>query len=165
MTIFTSKLCIGFFVSFLIGCLSSSNYDLWAGDKPKHHTQNGFRNFPLIKPADTQGFQFIWNRMFSSSKSDKIPSDHLIDEKRSIDKLKKLREEDTITWIGQSTALLKTDGKVVLTDPFLRNCFSPGIRPFHPLFLRKLGLKLVDLITRYYLLEHMEIENMDLTIT
>ena len=121
MTIFTRKLYIIFFVSFLIGCSSSFYYDLWAGDKPKHHTENGFRNFPLIEPAHTQGFKFIWNRIFSSSKSDKIPSDHLIDEKRAIDQLKKLGKEDTITWIGQSTALLKIDEKVILTDPFFLN--------------------------------------------
>ena len=67
-----------------------------AEDKPKHHTENGFRNYPVIEPADTQGFKFIWNRIFSSSKPDEIPADHLIDEKRAIDRYKKLVNEDTI---------------------------------------------------------------------
>ena len=149
MTIFTRKLCIFFFVSFLIGCSSSFQYDLWAGDKPKHHTENGFRNFPLIEPAHTQGFKFIWNRIFSSSKSDKIPSDHLIDEKRAIDQLKKLGKEDTITWIGQSTALLKIDGKVILTDPFFSKRAGPGIfgpRRSVPPGITAKSLPVVDII-------------------
>jgi len=127
MTIFTRKLCIIFFVSFLIGCSPSFQYDLWAGDKLKHHTDNGFRNYPLIEPADTQGFKFIWNRIFSSSKPDENPADHFIDEKRAIDRLNKLANEDTITWIGQSTALLKINGKVILTDPFFSKRAGFGI--------------------------------------
>jgi len=126
ITMFTRKLSILFFVSFLIGCSSSSNSELWAEDKPKHHTENGFRNFPLIEHADTQGFKFIWNKIFSSSKSDKIPADHLIDEKRAVDRFKELGNEDTITWIGQSTALLKIDGKVILSDPFFSKRSGPG---------------------------------------
>ena len=111
MTIFTRKLSIIFFISFLIWCSSSSDYDLWAWDRPKHHTDNGFRNYPLIEPADTQGFKFIWDRIFSSSKPDEIPANHFVEEKRAIDRFKNLGNEDTITWIGQSTALLKINGK------------------------------------------------------
>ena len=98
-----------------------------AEDKPKHHTENGFRNYPLIEPADTKGFKFIWNRISSSSKPDEIPANHLIDEKRAIDRYKELVNEDTITWIGQSTALLKINGKVILTDPFFSKRTGPGI--------------------------------------
>ncbi|MGB9439088.1 MAG: MBL fold metallo-hydrolase [Desulfobacterales bacterium] len=127
MNLFTRKICIILFVFFVIGCSSSSDYDLRAEDKPKHHTENGFRNYPLIEPADTQGFKFIWNRIFSSSKPDEIPADHLIGEKRAIDRYKKLVNEDTITWIGQSTALLKISGKVILTDPFFSKRAGPGI--------------------------------------
>ncbi len=126
MTIFTRKLCILLFVFFSIGCSSSSDFELWAEDKPKHHTENGFRNYPLIEPADTKGFNFIWNRIFSSSKSDKIPFNHLLDEKRAVDRFKELGNEDTITWIGQSTALLKINGKVILTDPFFSKRAGPG---------------------------------------
>jgi len=63
-------------------------------DKPRHHIENGFRNYPLIEPADTQGFKFIWNRIVSSSKSDKIPADLLVDKKRAIDLFRKLWNED-----------------------------------------------------------------------
>ncbi len=127
MTVFTRKICIIFLLSFFIWCPSSPDYDLLAWDKPKHHTDNGFRNYPLIKPADTQGFKFIWNRIFSSSKPDEIPADHFIEENRAIDGFKKLGNEDTITWIGQSTALLKINGKVILTDPFFSKRAGLGI--------------------------------------
>ena len=127
MALFTRKTCVIFFVCLLIGCSSSSHSDLWAGDKPNHHTEKGFRNYPFIEPANTQGFKFIWNRIFSSSKSDSIPVEHLIDEKKAIDQFKKHGNEDTITWIGQSTVLLKIDGKVILTDPFFAKRTGPGI--------------------------------------
>ena len=126
MDLFTRKICIILFVFFLIVCSSSSDYDLRAEDKPKHHTENGFRNYPLIEPADTQGFKFIWNRIFSSSKPDKIPADHLICRKGPLIDIK-IMNEDTITWIGQSTALLKINGKVILTDPFFSKRAGPGI--------------------------------------
>lgn len=127
MTNFTCKVGIIFFVLLIMGCLSPSHTELWAKGKPKHHTEEGFRNYPLIEPAETQGFKFIWNRIFSAPKSDKIPADHIIDEKRAIDQFKKLERVDTITWIGQSTALLKVDGKVILTDPFFAKRSGPGI--------------------------------------
>ena len=50
-------------------------------------------------------------RIFSSSESDRIPADHMIDEKKAVDLFKKLQSADTITWIGQSTTLIKIDGK------------------------------------------------------
>jgi len=123
----TCKVGIVFFASLLMVCSSSSHTELWAKGKPIHHTETGFRNYPPIRPAEKQGFKFIWNRIFSSSKSDKIPADHVIDEKKAIDQLKKRESEDTITWIGQSTALLKIDGKVILTDPFFSKRSGPGI--------------------------------------
>jgi L-ascorbate metabolism protein UlaG (beta-lactamase superfamily) len=50
-----------------------------------------------------------------------------MDEKRAIDRYEKLANKDTITWIGQSTALLKINGKVILTDPFFSKRAGPGI--------------------------------------
>jgi len=126
----TCKAGVVFFAALLMGCSSSSHAKLWAMDKPMHHTEKGFRNYPLIEPAETQGFKFIWNRIFSSSKSNKIPTDHVIDEKSAINQFKNLESEDTITWIGQSTVLLKIDGKVILTDPFFSK--RSGFGPFGP---------------------------------
>ena len=127
MAIYARKLCILFFASFLIGCSSSAAYHLKAGDNPGHHTQDGFRNYPLIAPADTQGFKFIWNRVFSAPKPDDIPADHFIDEENAVHGFNQLRNQDTITWIGQSTALLEVNGNVILTDPFFSRRAGPGI--------------------------------------
>lgn len=127
MAIFARNLCIIFLISFFTGCSSSSDHNLWAYDKPKHHSDNGFINYPPIEPADTQGFKFIWNRIFSSPKTDEIPADHFIEEKKAMDRLKNMGNEDTITWIGQSTALIKINGKVILTDPFFSKRAGPGI--------------------------------------
>lgn len=126
MIIFHEQNMYRFLCVLLISCSSFSNSRLWADDKPKHHTENGFRNYPIIEPVETQGLKFIWNRIFSSTNSDKIPADHLIDEKRAIDSIIELGNEDSITWIGQSTTLLKIDGKVILTDPFFSDRSGPG---------------------------------------
>ncbi|MES9956270.1 MAG: MBL fold metallo-hydrolase [Sedimenticola sp.] len=127
MTIFTSRLSGIFFLSSFVGCLLLFSNELWAEDKPKHHTESGYRNYPLIEPADTQGFKFIWNRVFSSEKSSEMPADHLMDEKKALVQYKELANEDTVTWIGQSTALLKLDGKVILTDPFFSQRAGIGV--------------------------------------
>lgn len=126
MPIFTRKIAILLFGFFLLECASCSNAELLAGDRPKHHTKQGFKNYPLIEPADTQGFKLFWDKIFSSSKTDQIPPEHLMDAKKAVDLFKGLENEDTITWIGQSTTLLKIDGKVIVTDPFFSERAGPG---------------------------------------
>lgn len=148
-TVFTWKAYFLFFVILILGCSSSSHTELWAQDKPGHHTENGFQNYPLIEPAETQGFSFMWNKIVTPSKSDKIPPGHVIDKKKAIDQYRKLENEDTVTWIGQSTALVKINGKVILTDPFFSNRAGPGsLGPSRslPPGIPAEGLPVVDII-------------------
>lgn len=55
-----------------------------------------------------------------------MPANHVIEEQKAIDQFKKLKNENTITWIGQSTVILKIDGNVILTDPFFVKRSGPG---------------------------------------
>ena len=111
-------------ISYLLFLLSLLAFNGCASEiglnqnSPQHHTENGYRNFPIIEPADTQTLKLIWNRMLASGKSHEIPEAHLLDEDKALAQFARLSEKDTVTWIGQSTTLLKLDGKIILTDPF-----------------------------------------------
>ncbi len=107
------------------GCSADVKLD---HNSPPHHTENGYRNYPVIEPADTQMLKLIWNRMLSSTKTHEIPEGHLLDEAIALQQFADLSKEDTVTWIGQSTTLLKLDGKLILTDPFFSD--GAGVGPF-----------------------------------
>ena len=55
----------------------------------------------------------------------------IIPEKDVLEKYFQYKDEDTITWLGHSTFLIKIDGKTILTDPFLTDHASPieGLGP------------------------------------
>ncbi|RDI40974.1 hypothetical protein AQULUS_13680 [Aquicella lusitana] len=61
-----------------------------------------------------------------------------------------LEEENTITWLGHSTFLIKLNGKTILTDPFLTSHASPipGVGPkrFSPPGLPIADLPRIDML-------------------
>jgi len=50
----------------------------------------------------------------------------MLPEESAVELYQKLRDENTITWVGQSTLLIKINGITILTDPF----FSKNASPF-----------------------------------
>ena len=54
-----------------------------------------------------------------------IPEGHVIPREQVLTNLTALQNEDTITWIGHSTFLIRLGGKTIITDPF----FSPNAGP------------------------------------
>lgn len=144
--IFQYKLSINF--AFIIsislaimGCASTYEY---SKEKPLHHTTNGFRNFPLISEDTSKGFVFNYRRIIDSFDLPKVPSEHYLSEEDAIILYNQLQSENTITWLGHSTFIIKIDGKTILTDPILTDFASPfgpfGPRRFVPagISLRKL---------------------------
>ena len=95
--------------------------------KPPHHTEEGFRNYPIVKDTSNLGFRFYWKRFISSFRSPDIPDNHVLPEDKAIALYEKLRDENTITWIGQSTLLIKINGVTILTDPYFSKLASPLI--------------------------------------
>ena len=95
------------------------------GKKPNHHTTVGFRNIPYVETASSKGAMFVLRRIWGSAFHPEIPLDHRIPENLAISKLEELSVNNTITWLGHSTFLLRIDGKNILTDPFLTNRASP----------------------------------------
>ncbi len=110
------------FLTAMQACASSP---VWETGKPRHHTTEGFRNFPVVEEAPALGFGFYWRRFKASFNAPEIPEGHVLSEEKAIQLYSKLEQENTLTWIGQSTLLIKIAGTVILTDPF----FSPYASP------------------------------------
>ena len=91
----------------------------------QHHTADGFRNYPVIKDTANLGFTFYWKRFISSFIHPDVPNNHVLSEEEAVAQYKNLQDENTITWIGQSTLLIKINGVVILTDPFFSEYASP----------------------------------------
>jgi N-acyl-phosphatidylethanolamine-hydrolysing phospholipase D len=97
----------------------------WDKGKMGHHVNNGFRNYPVIQGSSSLSFSFIWSRIISSFNQPVVPETHVLAEDKAVILYSKLRDKNTLTWIGQSTVLLKIEGKVILTDPFFSKVASP----------------------------------------
>lgn len=83
----------------------------WIQGMPKHHTTEGFRNYPIVEEAPSLGFSFYFHRFISSFSSPDVPKSHVLIEEKAIALYKELNERNTVTWIGQSTLLIKIEGK------------------------------------------------------
>jgi len=101
--------------------------------EPYHHTTSGFRN-PEGSP---QGFS-AWERLpalvghiFGGLGKIEAAPGHIVPPSEALASLDSMNGADSITWIGHMTALLRLNGKVVLTDPFFSDYATP-IPPFGP---------------------------------
>ncbi|MBW1725017.1 MAG: MBL fold metallo-hydrolase [Deltaproteobacteria bacterium] len=97
----------------------------WEKGTPKHHTTTGFRNFPIVEDSSEIGFSFYMHRFISAFNLPVAPENHILSEESAIALYQKLQDKNTVTWIGQSTMLIKIDGKCILTDPFFSKYASP----------------------------------------
>jgi len=120
---FTNK--AAFIIMLLAGCSSSSAPEIWAEGKPKHHTQNGFRNYPVIPDFPPVGAAFYFRRVMDSFFLPDVPDGHYLSEKDALSQFKQLNGENSITWLGHATFLIRINGKTILTDPFLTEYASP----------------------------------------
>ena len=94
-------------------------------ERPKHHANEGFRNYPVVQSSQSLGFTFYWKRFISSFNRPNVPESHFLPEDKAVALYDALRYENTVTWIGQSTLLVKINGVTVLTDPFFSKYASP----------------------------------------
>lgn len=111
----------------LLSCSTHSEPQSIVG-KPLHHTQSGFRNYPVNPPrsgSGSPGIPFIFRRLSSAFSRPEVPSWHVIEEKNAIDEFHRLKSQFSVTWLGHTTFLLRIQGKTFLTDPFLTDVASP----------------------------------------
>jgi L-ascorbate metabolism protein UlaG (beta-lactamase superfamily) len=122
---FPSKTAIVFIIILMAGYSSSSSPEIWAEGKPKHHTQNGFRNYPVTPEPPPVGVAFYLRRTLDSFFLPDVPDDHYLSEKDAIRQFQQLNGQNTITWLGHATFLIRINGMTILTDPFLTEYASP----------------------------------------
>lgn len=97
-------------------------------NKPEHHTASGFRNQPHgpdQQALSSLGLWFYLRRVKGSFFPPEIPPGHVIPEQEALRTLRGLKDQNTVTWLGHSTFLIRIGGKNILTDPFLTNRAFP----------------------------------------
>ncbi len=121
---FSRKASILIFM-FVVGYSSSSLSETEVQVKPNHHTQNGFRNYPVIPDPPAVGVAFYFRRVMDSFFLPDIPDEHFLTEKESISQFQQLNGKNSITWLGHATFLIRINGMTILTDPYLTEFASP----------------------------------------
>jgi len=121
---FANKAGIIFVIMLMIGS-SSFPPKIWADGKPKHHTENGFRNYPVIPDPPPVGAAFYFRRVMDSFFLPDVPDDHYLSDKDSNSQFQQLNGQNSITWLGHATFLIRINGMTILTDPFLTEYASP----------------------------------------
>jgi len=105
------------------------------GEKPGHHTKDGFQNYPAVKTGSSPGIEFIFKRIWASLFLPDVPDDHAVAPEIALKNIKAFGQENFITWIGQSTFLIQLERKMILTGPFFAEyagVYSFGSRRFVP---------------------------------
>jgi L-ascorbate metabolism protein UlaG (beta-lactamase superfamily) len=146
----------------LTGCAPQATR---ATDLPYHHTADGFRN-PPGSPERGGDFgdwaSFFWRRLGQPAPEVVLPEGHVLASVEVESGIDAQQGGDSLTWLGHASFLIRLDGRMVLTDPFLSDHASPfaplGPKRFAPPALRPEQLPAIDLI----LLSHNHYDHLDL---
>jgi len=100
-------------------------------DKPKHHTAEGFKNYPLRDSESYLGVSFVMRRIWYSYFPEEMTIDYRLTEEESLKQLKNNHQPNKLTWLGHASFILQLDGQNILTAPHLTNWAGPatGIGP------------------------------------
>jgi len=129
-------------------------------DRPKHHTVDGFQNLPITPTPPALGIGFYLRRVWSSFSLPDVPKEHYLTETEAIKQFEALAGNNTLTWIGQSTFLIRLEGKMILTDPFFSEYAGPysmGPKRFVAPGISAENLPLIDVI----LISHNHYDHLD----
>lgn len=121
------SICSILALAILFACTSTpfeGSESISSSHKPKHHTSDGYQNYPFVETAAPKGFFFYIRRVWSSVFVPDIPDGHTLPEQESIELLNSIKS-DSITWLGHASFLIRVANKTILTDPFLSKYASP----------------------------------------
>ena len=144
--------------TLLITCLLS--FTALSEERPKHHTSDGFQNFPQTPPAPSLGPGFYLNRIWSSFFTPEVPVSHILPKEEALNQFRELKDKNSLTWIGQSTFLIKIEGKTILTDPYFSDYAGPysiGPRRFAKPGISRNNLPSIDIM----LISHNHYDHLD----
>lgn len=114
-------------LTVLIACASTrSDYGEQATleNKPKHHTSEGYQNYPFVESAAPKGVTFYLRRAWDSLFVPDIPDGHQLTTLQATQLLNSI-DGNRITWLGHASFLITTADVTILTDPFLSKYASP----------------------------------------
>ncbi len=98
-------------------------------DKPYHHLDNGrFRN-PEGSPARSENVKWSYSTFNKEKKKldMTVPDGHVIKKNLVLEKLKNIKNDDYIGWIGHATFLIKLGNTTIITDPVFSKNAGPLI--------------------------------------
>ena len=98
-------------------------------DLPYHHLPDGsFRN-PEGSPKRDPNIKWSMSKWNKEKKKIKIniPADHVIDKKKVLENLERLKNDDYVAWIGHATFLIKLGDTTIITDPVFSKNMGPLI--------------------------------------
>ncbi len=155
-------LVCGLVAASLVGCGEPQHVP----GKPYHHTDSGFRNPPGSPTRNSWIARAPWvaKRMagvvFSAQAA--AARDHVLPRDMVLRQLALAEEQNTVTWIGHMTTLLRLDGKTILTDPWLTDYASPmgswGAKRYVPPALGFDDLPRIDFVV----ISHSHFDHLDL---
>ena len=125
-----------------------------------------FKNLPnpdLIKPSRKTSLSFIWRMLGYSRETVDVPDGHVIDQTQAARQMQNFHStnDDCLTWLGQACFLIRLNGKIILTDPYLSSHASPSTLAGPKRFVDP-GLKLEDIPPiDYLLLSHNHYDHLD----
>ena len=134
--------------------------------QPYHHTSEGFRNPGGSPERNSWIVRLPWvvGRLlgiFGGAEA-APPLDHVLPHDQVLAQLKATKGRNTVTWVGHMTALLRLDGKTVLTDPWFTDYASPirplGIKRYVPPALGLDELPPIDFVV----ISHSHFDHLDL---
>lgn len=149
-------------LSAILGCAPPQHLE----GQPYHHTTSGFRNPPDSPVRNEWNKRMGWllGRAWRSFSEDQetLVHDHVLSKEETLRQFAGLDGQDSITWIGHMTALLRMNGRTVLTDPFFSDYATP-LPPFGPKRYVPPALEIADLPPiDVVVISHSHFEHLDL---
>ena len=104
----------------------SAAADLLAARSVEGRFQNPSES-PTVQNTWQDVLSFWWKMTTASGEavSPPVPHGHVLEQMQVIQSLGSLQSVETLTWLGHASFLIRIDGKVILTDPFLSEYASP----------------------------------------
>ena len=132
-------------------------------NKPYHHLPDGsFRN-PEGSPKRDENVKWSY-RIFNKEKKKldmTVPNNHVVDKKKVLSSLDKLKNDDFIIWIGHATFIIKLGETTIITDPVFSQNAGPLI--FGPKRFTQPALKLNEIPNiDLFLLTHNHYDHQDM---
>lgn len=97
--------------------------------RPYHHNpKGGFRNpegSPNLRIRKRRLIRFIYRQLGKKQRQPEIPEGHVLD-RAAVDDGILAGGNPSVTWLGHAAFIIRTGGKVILTDPYLTDYAGPA---------------------------------------